>query len=263
MPSEVQIFLRRTVPVAVLAAIFSTGSLQADEKPGEVRPGIESPVKENDRAATRDKHLLAGRQHVRQAIAHLHAADLHDLAEMVGQRVRNELRDGEVRGRAHHPDSQHEHDLGHEHSIGHEQVHRGNNHVWRMISQLGQAIRNLEGCVRESDEMRRTVEDVHRNVGHMQRDIDLRFREIELAVRHHVRDAQRVVEGRSGKFEEVVKNVERHIEERIGEIEYRLEELQEHLGGKDHGHQKDEYHGRDHHRNYHSSDDREDDHEQP
>jgi hypothetical protein len=182
---------------------------------------------ERDRKVQRDqlqghtRELQNRIQHIRKAIEHLHAADLHDLAEMVGR---------QVRGRIHHrqhgkrPESGHEHH-NHETHNRHEQDHSIHDTSKHVINQMRQAIENLEQRMRESKEIQRVVEDTHRNVDHMQREFELRIREIEQVIRHNVHEAERFVEAHSGEFEKALEQIERHVERRFSQVEERLHDL--------------------------------------
>lgn len=207
-------------------------------QPRKQREALQRERRERENHLTgreeRDLQSRVRRRHVRDAIEHLHAADLDDLADLIGDQVRNRIRDrehGDERG----VNRERRHDFGDENT-------RGTNNE-RVISRLAQAIQQLERRVRDLDEIQRAVEDTHRNAEHMHREFELRLREVEQVAKHHFRDTQRFVEERSGELEKVIEDVER----RIGELEEHLHELTEHVEqDSDHEADPDHQHHREH-----------------
>ena len=193
------------------------------ENPRTGKQAREPKHAERRQDRNQDLQNRARMHHVQEAIEHLHAADMHDLAEMIGARIRHRTQEWEHgdRREPNHEQGERKHDIQHQHGA--------NAEVGRMLRQLGQAVQNIERRLRASDEIQRAVEDTQRNAHHMQREFELRFREIEQTVQHHVRDAERFVEEHSDEYREAIEGIKQLIEHRIGEIEQRLDNLHKHF----------------------------------
>lgn len=166
----------------------------------------------------------ARQRHIEQAIFHLRAAGLHELAQTVHFETHEKRPD---RRPADPPEV-----LRHEQR---NEIRHADPGFWRVLDRMREAIGHIESRVRESEEIRHAVEDGQRNLEHLQREFDMRLRDMEHAMRRHARQAERVIDEHSEELEGVIERVERAVDRKIAELEEQLADRRE-----EHSHEADD-----------------------
>lgn len=166
---------------------------------------------------SQDEERVRVDEHVRQAMDHLHAAGMGDLAE----RVRREVQRRQAAG-------WHDRDPGSEMPWSRRDMAPGRmDDLQRAVDRLSDMVGHIERRVRESEEVRHAVHEMQRHVGKLQQQIDRRLRDIEKHIEHRSRNAEEMVSERSKHLEEAVETIEAYVHEAIEELEERLSDLRE------------------------------------
>jgi len=215
--------------------------IRAREQPLAGRQEQEIKREDKPRGRGEDLPIRQRLQHVQQAVAHLHAAGLHELAEMTIEQARNRFRE-HMHGGWRGPNREFR-----EREHGDEHARRANEEAFRMMDRLSHAVRDLEQRGHDSEELRHAVEDTQRHMHLMQREGEMRFQEIEQAIQHHVRGAERAIEEHTAELTEAIEDIQRHVQHRLDGLEQRLDDLSEHFDHEDHHAKEKEKHEHHHH----------------
>lgn len=197
------------------AANWSPGVEQSLRGDRQFRQAAAEETRRQERS--RDEEQARANDHVRQAIEHLHAAGMGDLAERVRGEIERRNRPGR---RDRHP--------GAEMPWGRrESAPRRGADLEQMVHRLAETVGHLEQRVRESEEIRLAVHEIQQHLGNVQKRVDERLRLIESHIDRQARDAETMIGERSEQVEEAVEMIEQYVHEAVEALEERLDDLNE------------------------------------